>query len=611
MTTRPPIIGALVVGLLMGSAALLPAPPGTSDRSTGPLTPHASVRTAVRDSAFSTIPTWQDMNQPNNPRAGYAASLAYDSADNATVLFGGCAPAGYYGLFCGPTNGTYELDGGFWTPVSPAVEPPARFEAAMAYDSSDGYVVLFGGQGATAYSLNDTWSFSHGVWTNRTLAVAPPLDSGNGVLTADPSNGLLYYGGDCNSTWTYAAGTWSPVNTTGQTCPAGSDPVMAYDPLTNEVVYFGATAAGVPIGTWTFSGGRWANISGSLALQPPARTFASMAYDPQLGGLILYGGASAEIFPTYYTDTWEFSGAGWSNLSASAGVAGAPTYGAMAFVPGEQAIVEYGGHGLNGNGGSTWALGTPPLQAGWSYPGDALTVDEGATANLTVQITGGVGPFSVTWASPGLLCSSAGSATEFCGGSHPVSSNVTAEVSDAAGQVVVTAPLAVTIGAALLVLVNHPSTVQSGDTFTLNATASGGGPPYQFAYSGLPPGCSAPDRANVSCQSTPDGTYSITLTVTDQDHGDTQSTFTVVVQSPGELLGVPYLAYGLLAGIAAVAIGTYVVLRRRRRGPPPDDSVPEETETTDPGESAGTAGPEMTDAEVPPPESAEPALGPE
>lgn len=570
--------------------------------------PPAFARTLVRGASFSTNPKWQALNQPSNPKAGYAASVAYDSADNATVLFGGCAPAGYDGLFCGPTNTTYELDGGYWTPITPAVEPPARFEAAMAYDASDGYVVLFGGQGANVYALNDTWTFSHGAWTNRTAPLAPPLDPGNGVLAADPLNGLLYYGGNCNATWTFASGLWSQVNMSGQACPGGYDPVMAFDPDTDEDVYYGATAAGAPVGTWTFDGSRWTNISGSLATQPPARTLASMAYDPQVGGLILYGGASAIIFPTYYTDTWEYSGAGWANVSSSAGVAGAPTYGAATFVPGEQAIVDYGGRGFNGNGGSTWAYGSSPLQAGWSFAGNAVTVDEGATANLTVQITGGVAPYSTTWSSPGLLCSSRGSTTEFCGGQHPGSTNVTAQVSDAVGHVVMTPPLAVTIGAPLLLRLSPPSTVQVGEAFTLNATAMGGGPPYQFEYAGLPPGCSAPGQANVSCRPTSDGTYSISLTVTDQQHGDTQVRFTIVVQSAGELLGVPYLGYGLLAAVGAVAIGTFVVLRRRRRGAPPGEPGADGTASTEPVDPDGR---EQPDSQAMPAESGERAPGPE
>ncbi len=51
-----------------------------------------------------------------------------------------------------------------WTQVSTSYSPPARADAAMTYDSADGYTLLFGGQTIVGAAV-DTWTYSGGSWT--------------------------------------------------------------------------------------------------------------------------------------------------------------------------------------------------------------------------------------------------------------------------------------------------------------------------------------------------------------------------------------------------------------------------------------------------------------
>ncbi len=101
--------------------------------------------------------------------------MVYDAEDGYVVLFGGS----FLNLTSFHTtyyNDTWALENGKWvnlTAAGPAPSPREGFE--MAYDAEDGYVVLFGGHpGKGPNALNDTWTFSSGIWTNITGVRSPP-----------------------------------------------------------------------------------------------------------------------------------------------------------------------------------------------------------------------------------------------------------------------------------------------------------------------------------------------------------------------------------------------------------------------------------------------------
>src|SRR5215472_5213859 len=60
-----------------------------------------------------------------------------------------------------------------WTKHAPAIHPPARAQAMMAYDAATGNVVLFGG-GNNRGGLSDTWTWNGSTWTKQNPAAHPP-----------------------------------------------------------------------------------------------------------------------------------------------------------------------------------------------------------------------------------------------------------------------------------------------------------------------------------------------------------------------------------------------------------------------------------------------------
>ena len=88
---------------------------------------------------------WASLAPSLSPTPLCEPSMAYDSERRENVVFGGQS-----GL-CGPTSDeTWIWDGSTWTQKQTETHPQARTEASMAYDSSRGMVVLFGGGGSHA-----------------------------------------------------------------------------------------------------------------------------------------------------------------------------------------------------------------------------------------------------------------------------------------------------------------------------------------------------------------------------------------------------------------------------------------------------------------------------
>lgn len=102
-------------------------------------------------------------------RFGHA--MAYDSSRGVTVFFGG--EYGEPGESSSFFDDTWEYDGRSWKPVvvENGINPGARSEHTMVFDSANNQVVLFGGVGEDRY-YNDTWTYvgtgpGTGRWTRR------------------------------------------------------------------------------------------------------------------------------------------------------------------------------------------------------------------------------------------------------------------------------------------------------------------------------------------------------------------------------------------------------------------------------------------------------------
>lgn len=149
---------------------------------------------------------------------------------------------------------------------------------------------------------------------------------------------------------------------TGTTPPARRYATMAYNPATQRCVLFGGSGTSGTIlnDTWVWDGSSWTDFTPPTS--PSPRFCSSFAYDPNSQRMILFGGWDTG---NYYGDTWAWDGTSWTQLTPSNPP---PPRCGMAFACDEQrqVLVGFGGKTATGTtrrtyefDGNQWAERIP------------------------------------------------------------------------------------------------------------------------------------------------------------------------------------------------------------------------------------------------------------
>lgn len=114
--------------------------------------------------------------------------------------------------------------------------------------------------------------------------------------------------------WDSADGKWTGPLDLAVKPPARFSGAMAYDPDRGVIVLFGGGGDNdAPLGdTWEFDGAKWKNVV--PAVSPPARFFHNVVYNSALRKILVFGGNDGA---TILADTWAYDGATWTKLSDS------------------------------------------------------------------------------------------------------------------------------------------------------------------------------------------------------------------------------------------------------------------------------------------------------
>jgi len=288
-------------------------------------------------------------------------------------------------------------------------EPSARHFPSMAFDSATGSIVLFGGYNTPSGSLGDTWAWNSG-WTQQNPTTSPcgryqasmAYDAATSTVVLFGGGGTLC-GDTTSDTWTWNGTTWTQQ--APGTSPRGRDLAsMAYDPALGKVFMFGGIGTGSTFlsDTWTWDGSTWTNVSAG----PWAAAGTSMAYDAATGQLILFTGGQG-VSGGFSNNTYVWSGSGWSELLP----AQSPSprgYATMAYDAALGKLVLFGGENSTSVLGDMWTWDgsnwsqinpinppTPRMAAGMAYDDAAgkLVLFGGSTNNPTLD-TGVLGD---TW----------------------------------------------------------------------------------------------------------------------------------------------------------------------------------------------------------------------
>jgi hypothetical protein len=162
--------------------------------------------------------TWQQRQVPGGPGPRSGASLAFDTINSSMLLFGGGSSLTTY-------DETWSLNGSSWTQRFPTNPPYARRLGQMVTDSLRARVVLFGSAGDPLVS---EWDGSQ--WHYQTVLGPAPRDT---AMAYDSAQGqvLLFGGSGFQDTWAYRTSALARFTAYGSGCVGSNGtPVLANAP---------------------------------------------------------------------------------------------------------------------------------------------------------------------------------------------------------------------------------------------------------------------------------------------------------------------------------------------------------------------------------------------
>jgi hypothetical protein len=160
------------------------------------------------------------------------------------------------------------------------------------------------------------------------------------------------------------------------------------------------------------------------------------------------------------------------------------------------------------------------------------SLDSGQSSTLSVEVSGGEGPFTLTWHGTPPGCPGENTTQLLCQPSGVGTSSVTVSVVDALGYSYSGQALSFTVYEDPTVTLSaSPSTVDGGQIVSLDAVAAGGSGGFRYVWNQLP-GCPSGDRASLLCDPSVVGRFAVNVSLSDSNGFDVDSnSVTVTVYS--------------------------------------------------------------------------------
>jgi hypothetical protein len=195
------------------------------------------------------------------PVARFGHTIAHDSTRDTTLLFGGMTHAPEEMPWLGDT---WEWNGLFWSKLSPVHAPIARAFHGMAYDTARNRMVLFGGD--LDRELDDTWEWDGNDWTQRLPATVPFRRLDHRMVYDQARGRVVMFGGrdyrgfgPFADTWEWDGVDWT-LRTPSVSPAARYAFGMSHDAVRGRTVLFGGRSAATSpqlSDTWEWDGNSW------------------------------------------------------------------------------------------------------------------------------------------------------------------------------------------------------------------------------------------------------------------------------------------------------------------------------------------------------------------
>lgn len=280
-------------------------PPGNVGVLFGGLGPFDGATSLQHDSSETWLfngSRWLQRFPQTTPPRRAVHGMVYDSTRNRVVMFGGRqAPSDRDGL---PSylNDTWVYENDDWTRIESELNPSTRQFPAMTYDSARDRVILYGGnvlaEDEESFTLrDDTWEFDGQQWiligngpkvAKPIIAYDPVLDQTLLVGLNETGTTIVMYRYDT------AAHSWAAVTATAfPTCV--NDGNMVFRERTGKLTFFGGvcavdTPAGEEVWEWDNAGNKWTKLTTAAF---PRLAGQAVTYDPLRNDIIAFGGTAA------------------------------------------------------------------------------------------------------------------------------------------------------------------------------------------------------------------------------------------------------------------------------------------------------------------------------
>jgi hypothetical protein len=363
--------------------------------------------------------SWTNRTQATSPPGGGGCSLSNDARTGPLVEFGGWAhPAD----FDPTTNETWEYGSGQWTEIRTNNIPTGRYGGMLSFIPACGCDLLFGGfffygssGGGGEGVLGDSWLLQNGQW-NRLFPSPAPSTRATAPFALDPVLGIAVlfggfdYGGLDSDTWSFKNPlSLSPSLSSHRTAEVGQadtlTPIVSGGEAPFNFTWSGlpTECASVPGGaancqmtspavasveaTATDSGGYDATLEFTLEVLPAVVVSATCTPNAtdSLTTVEFVANATAGLSP--YSFSW--------NLSDGAAVTGPSILHSFAAAGPAFATVTVT-DSLDGTSSATIPVAVASAPELMIVAG-ASTALVGQSVTLRALVSGGTGPFSVSW----------------------------------------------------------------------------------------------------------------------------------------------------------------------------------------------------------------------
>ncbi|MCI4364446.1 MAG: YncE family protein [Thermoplasmata archaeon] len=427
--------------------------------------------------------------------------------------------------------------------------------------------------------------------TTYTISVSSiPVGSSPQGLLYDPQNGDVYVanGGSNNVTVLNAANrsVAGSIRTAGGTTALALDPIdhlvfatdaggsriVVIDALDNQAEFPSLPASGEPQGVVYVPNDHQldvlnfgANAINILANVPTLSNFTAIPAQTEVGDPFAFSVAASNGTPPY-----AFS---YSGLPPGCASADSIVLECTPTLPGHFVVT------LTAVDSAGYFWSTSVNVSVWTHLGSGnlsltpSTIDLGMTSDLVLTGAGGVPPLNYSYQGLPTGCVSSNNSTLSCKPTEAGIFTVVGTVTDNLGVVTVAGTdLVVDPLPQVEAFVANPSTVPVNSSFLLLASVSGGTPPFNYSYDGLPPGCHSSDSTELECVPTVPGSYTVRLTASDSLGESVNGSLPLIILSSPVATPPPQII-AFFADPSTVTIGTNVTLYVIHTGGTPSYSL--------------------------------------